>query len=453
MALPIETLLIRQKEVFDTFIQNNGREVSIMPLVRKYSKEDGIEINTHSPSKILDYIKMYVESDRISDEELAKYQSLLEIPLEKKIARGKEIALFLTANRMSWREAPILGKKYTQEDGKFQMYPKEALVEWLSLFLSNNTDLEIERNYQAAKELKKKRVSKEYNVLLLDSLIEFKTIEEAASFVKSIDISRISMNGLLDSYKILFPTKKEEAERIKLIIEEAFKEQQKIPAAFIQYNEDKTKERTIKFKELLEEYTVSDIERIDVLLPKYGFTKCGFEELLKDLQVGDNKIIRLLIDKYELKIVSIINRRVEEVKLILSGLNNGINYNGSFYKFNFYDLKTITDMSMDEIKWYAYKYVARADYKKIKDFIDIKTNCRKYNTKEELFNAVNFGHAGRMATDEEKMTVIEFMEANNWPLQTQLFMDTISRYMNSLIMIENNEDETQELEMPTKMNK
>ena len=452
MALPIETLLIRQKEVFDTFIASNGKEVSIMPLVRKYSKEDGIEINTHSPSKILDYIKMYVESDRITEEELSKYKSLLDIPLETKLARGKEIALFLTVNRMSWKEAPILGKKYTQEDGKFHMYTKETLVEWLSLFLSQNKDMEIERNYQAAKELKKKRISKEYNVLLLDKVLDFKTQEEAISFIKSIDISRVSMNGLLESYRILFPTKIEEVKRIGSIIEEAFKEQPKISPAFVQYNEDKRKERIIKFKELLEEYTVSDIERIDLLLPKYGLTKCAFEELLKDLQVGDNKIIRLLIDKYELKIAAIISRRVEEVNQILSGINNGINYNGLFYRFNFYDLKIITDMSMDEIKWYAYKFTARSDYKRIKDFIDIKTNCRKYNTKEELFQAVNFGHSGRMATDEEKMLVIEYMERNNWPFQTQLFMDTISRYMNNLIEIEPT-PEDYEIEMPVRMNK
>ena len=37
MAILLETILKRQKEVFDLYIANNGREVSLQPLVKKYS--------------------------------------------------------------------------------------------------------------------------------------------------------------------------------------------------------------------------------------------------------------------------------------------------------------------------------------------------------------------------------------------------------------------------------
>lgn len=451
MALPLETLLARQKEVFNVFIANNGREVSIMPLVKKYSQEDGLIDTPYSYTKIFDYIKMYVNSDRITEEELAIYQGLLDVPEELKIKRGKEIVTFLIENRMNWKEVAILAKKYAMEDGRFLSYPAETMKEWRRIFLNQNQDEEIIKNYQAARELNRRRVSQEYDVLLLDKLLEFKSIEEAAKFIESINISRVSLMGLLDAYKVLFPTKQDETKRVQEIIDLAFKDTQAISKNFIQHTETKRQERVINFKALLEEFTISDIERIDTLYSKYNFTKYTFNETLKDMQVSNDKIISLLIDKYELKIATIINRRVEEVKQILSGLYNGINYNGAFHKLNFYDVKIITDMSIDELLWYAYKFSPRADYFKLKEFINNKTACRKYDTKEELFESVNYGQGGRMATDEEKLLVINFMEEQGWPYQTQLFMDTMSRYMMNLIDLDPLPDDLKE-ESP-KMNK
>ena len=58
MAILLETILTRQKEVFDMFIANNGREVALQPLIKQYSFEDDI---TYPHTIIRDYLKMYIK--------------------------------------------------------------------------------------------------------------------------------------------------------------------------------------------------------------------------------------------------------------------------------------------------------------------------------------------------------------------------------------------------------
>lgn len=439
MALALETLLSRQKEVFDTFIANNGREVSIMPLVKKYIIEDGVEDNMYSYTKIFDYMNMYINSNQPTEEELETYKKVTTISDETKLKRGKEIVLLLIENRMHWKEVSILAKKFAMEDGKLYSYPSETMHEWRKFFLQNNHDEDIIRNYNIARELNKKRVSTNYDVLLIDKLLEFESQEKAVTFIEQLKISRTSLKALLDAYKVLFPTKKDEAQQVDELINEAFKDTPLQPKKFAEYTIEKRQDRIIRFKNLLEEYTISDIERISDLFEKYNFTKYSFPETLKDMQVSNDKIISLLIDKYEIKVATIMNKRINEINQIINGLFNGINYNGTYYKMNLYDIKMITDMPIEELMHYAFKFIPRQDYTKFKKFMDNKLACRKYPTKQELFESVNYGKSGRMATDEEKWAVIDFMEEQGWPYQTQLFMDTISRYMDNLIDLHNNE--------------
>lgn len=452
MAVTLSKVLEREKEVFDAYIANSGREVALQPLIRKYSQEDLPDGQVYPFIKVFDYLKLYVSSNIITPEELEKFNEASEVDYNKKVARGKEIVELLIENRCRWSEVSILSKKYAIEDGKFRSYSSDTLKEWRRLFLSQNTDVELEKMYRTVVELSRNRETSGYDLMLLDKVTEYKSIEEAAKFIAAINISYKSITTLLNAYKTVYPNKNEEFAFITKVIAEAFKEETN-NKKFIPTASDSAKkvQKIINFKNILEDYLTADVEKIESLFAKHHFTKYSFEEIYKDMEGTTDPILKMLINQYEAKLIAIGEVRREEVEQILRGLVNGISYGGAYRRFNYYDLKQITDMSLDDILKYAHKFFTRREYEMIKNFIQTRLISRTYRTREELFESVNYGKNGRMVTDEEKWDVITFMEANNWPYSTQLMIDTLSRYMdNDVVFFENNEI-TEEIEI--KMNK
>ena len=452
MAILLETILKREKEVFDMYIANDGRETSLQPLIAAYSKEDLQNGQIYPFVKVFEYLKLYVSSNNITPEELEKFNQVSEVKYDKKVSRGKQIVELLIENGNRWKEVAILAKKFAQEDGRFRSYTSEELKEWRRLFLQQNEDKQLERTYFTVVELSRKRRHNGYDLDLLNKLVEYKTIEEAANFIKSISISRTSMNSLLDSYKIVYPTKTDEIEFIKNTIEEAYKEE-KNTNKFVSSKIDSRKEKKlINFKNLIEEYLISDLEKIDSLLPKHEYTAYGFEEMYKDMEGNIDPIIRMLIDQYDAKQIAIGQVRKEEVEKILFGIVSGVTYGNSYKKLNYYDIKAITDLSLDDILKVASKYFTQREYEMIKEFIQNRLISRTYKTRDELFNSINYAKNGRYATDEEKWMVIEYMEFHKWPYSSQLMMDTLVRYIDGDITLSlPSEDLTEENEI--KMNK
>ena len=453
MAILLETILKRQKEVFDLYIANNGREVSLQPLVKKYSEEDLENGQLYPFVKVFEYLKLYISSENISEQELEEYNRVTTMNYEMKFNRGKEIVMYLIENQNRWNEMAVLAKKYAVEDGRFRSYTSDELKEWRRVFLENNKDEELDKTYRTVVELSRNRKNTGYDLNLLKKLLEFNNIEEAAKFVTKISISQKSFNTLVSAYQTIYPNKKTELEYIKSVREEVFNKKENttkfVPSATIAA---KKEQKLIRFKNMLEEYLTSDIEKISDLYSKYEFRDYSFKEFYKDMEATEDKILQLLMNQYEAKITAIAEIRREEVNKILIGIVSGVSYGGAYRKINYYDIKMITDMSLDDILKYAHKFFTRREYELIKTFVENKLISRTYQTKEELFASVNYGRNGKMVSDEEKWMVINFIESNNWPYSTQLFLDTICRYLDKELVIEEEQEEVLE-ENKAKMNK
>lgn len=435
MALALETLLKRQKEIFEVFIANKGREVSLLPLVQKYRQEEGENHKTITFSKIYDYLRLYVSSNNISPSELEVYTRVTTMSDETKIKRGEEIVRLLVANRCDWREVSALAIKYAKEDGRIRSYTSETMKEWRSLFLINNKNDPLTIMYRKVLELSRNRTTQGYDILLLDKIVECPDLTSAMEFVRSIKISRTSLMDLLSAYRVVYPTKTDEQAFLIDCINGVFAKSQNTQ----RYNptiDPKKTQKLNNFKELLEEYTITDIEDIDTILGKHNFTKYSFNEFLKDQRASNDKVLQLLIDKYDLKTMSINARRSQELETILGYILNGICYGKEFLKFNSYDLKMTTDLSWDDIIKYATRLLRQGELVTIRRFIENITANREYETPEELVEAVNYGITGTMATLEDKWTVAEFMTSQGWPYNAQLFTDTLARYLHHDIAIQ-----------------
>ena len=174
--------------------------------------------------------------------------------------------------------------------------------------------------------------------------------------------------------------------------------------------------------------------------------------MYKDMEGNIDPIIRMLIDQYDAKQIAIGQVRKEEVEKILFGIVSGVTYGNSYKKLNYYDIKAITDLSLDDILKVGSKYFTQREYEMIKEFIQNRLISRTYKTRDELFNSINYAKNGRYATDEEKWMVISYMEFHKWPYSSQLMMDTLVRYIDGDITLSlPTEDLTEETEI--KMNK
>lgn len=98
MAILLETILKREKEVFDMYIANDGRETSLQPLIAAYSKEDLQNGQIYPFVKVFEYLKLYVSSNNITSEELEKFNQVSEVKYDKKVSRGKQIVELLIEN-------------------------------------------------------------------------------------------------------------------------------------------------------------------------------------------------------------------------------------------------------------------------------------------------------------------------------------------------------------------
>lgn len=445
MAVLLETILTRQKEVFDMFIANNGREVALQPLIKQYSFEDD---TTYPHTIIRDYLKMYISSLNATEEDIKKYKKASTISDALKIKRGKEIVERLIENNVNWSEMSIFAKRYAIEDGKFRSYESHDLHEWKRLFLTNNTDKDLDTRYRKAVELKNKRKKSGYDLELLKELLEYQDIDKAKDFIISISISNKSITELLNAYIIIYPNNVTEITYLREAIEKAFENTQPT-GKFVQNNkvQEKKQQRLLNFKNMIEEYVISDIEKIEVLFDKYNYTSYQFEETLKDMEATTDNIMRILLDNYEAKLASIAETRRNEVERIIIGITYGVCYGEEYQRFNMYDLKMITDMSNNDIKKYAHKYFTPQEYKLVTSFLDNQGDTR-YKTRDELFSSINYGRNGRMVTEEEKWLAIEYMESNNWGYSSRLLMDILKRYMDNNITLSSNTDEIE-----IKMNK
>ena len=135
MAVMLETILKREKEVFDTFISNNGREISLQPLLIKYSKEDLNESEKYPYTILFDYLKMYTTSLLISEEELEQYKKAAYLPKNTILKRGREVIERLIENNNHWNEIGVVSKQYALEDGRYRSYSSETLKEWVNTYL------------------------------------------------------------------------------------------------------------------------------------------------------------------------------------------------------------------------------------------------------------------------------------------------------------------------------
>lgn len=452
-SIDLETHLIRRREVFNHYITNRGREISLLPLLKKYSAEDGIPKPGYSFEYIEGLLIQYLESDEISREQTVSYNNTKKISKNIIMKRGREIIMAMIESKCDWSVVVKLGEKYAKEDGKIRPYSDSILYKYRNYYFDHTDEEDIKIQYAIVFELAKRSTTSGYDIEFVNSITKMESVEKAVALVKNVGISKTSLKSLRNAYGVLYPANEKELGVIDEIIENAYAPE--TPVKFVESDgpSKSALARIERLKPLLEDYLCSDYESIEVLFPQHKFTKYSFKEVLKDTTESRDLILRNLLDKYFAKEDSILMSKKMVTDSIVDGIKNGVNYGKGFRTFNTFDLFQLTRMTVPKIVPYLYKLYNKSLAISIKEKLEKMVTSRTYETADELMASVNYSLNGRTLTDEEKLLIVTFMEQGGWPYMTNLFNDTARRYIEGDLVLELvGDDESKEIEKDNSLN-
>lgn len=428
----IEKTLKREKEIFEEYIKHNGHLTELTFLSTKYEQEDNTP-GSFSLNKISRYLSRYCESDLITEEEKEKKEAET-ISNKTMFDRGKKICKLLTSGNCVWSEVDYLCEEYAKCDGRLAKYKRADLQVYLNFYLKHTTNDTMRQTYKIVEEFRKRGYKGDYSVDIVDKILSFDSEAEAIEFIKNIGISKSSLGTIRNVYSVVYPTKGTSVNILDHIILECFK---KNPEHAKSVTAQKNKERAERnyqkrmddLKRLLQDYVTGDYEELaSPLLKKYDYTLYKFRETLKDAADTQDLILQELLNQYRMKIAYLEARRSEEVEMLYKAINNGVITKTGVRSANSYDFYCLTNLPPIEFCAYANSKFPGSTAEKISDFMEKHVlNHRVYKTVEELINTNNYGK-GSLATIEERRRIASFMQANNWPLSSVLFIDTAREY-------------------------
>lgn len=417
--ISIDEYLNRQKVVFNTYVESHGRETSLLPLVEEYRKSDNID---YAPEDILRYIASYVKSNLISEEELASYNQTRVVSNEIIFRRGKTIVKALIQSQGDEIELPKYAAAFANQDGRFKTYPIKYLYKCRDYYLTHSNNQALINCYKTISNLAKRG---EYDVELLNQILSIESNQDAIKFINQINISKASLNALIDEYKVLYPANQDDINRLNNLSKNAYKFNEKV----VKFVDLKQKHETLNdriknLKRILEEYLISDIQNISELYPKYHFTDYKFRETIKDAKTSRDVILDSLLSKYFAKENHVLAMVKEVIDKIIDSYKNGVFYGNSYREMNLYDYYLLkSEYKTEDLLNYAKKIY---NFKELEEVKDILTSFTEEPiSKLELMNALE---QNRGLTKDIINTIISYLEYSNMPLSKELFYATLDRY-------------------------
>lgn len=432
-VVSIDTYVKRQKEIFDAYIESNGKKSAIIPFVEKYSSEDSKD---YSIKDVLKYIKLYINSNLIKEEEAKKFNGTKKVSNKVIFNRGKLLVQKLIESKGDFEELSKYTKEFAKADDRMHPYPASYLDTCRDYYLSHTKNIERLENYKRVMSLASR--GDEYDIELINTLLEMDRIEKAVNFVKEINISKSSLVGLRQKYRLLYPANKKELSKINEIIDLSFRTNEKVIKFIDRKQTTMTNQDKIKIiKRMIEDYLLSDYEDISELFPKYNFNKYKFKETLKDAKTSRDIILNNLINNYYAKSNAIKSEKQEILNKLINAYDNGINYGNGFRSFNSHDFYLmINGNKVESLLEYAKDIYDSETLKKLKKILESFSLDKVYKTKSALINAITkFTKNGRELSDEEKELIIDYMEYTNLPYSSSVFFECAERYFDNDIKL------------------
>lgn len=380
----LETSLKRQKEVFDSYIANNGKTTNLLPLLERFAKEDGKK--SYPASRLEEYLELYIASNRLTEEERALFNSTKMQSSDKVYERGKVLCHYFIISGGNWDFLLTFGAIYSEEDEHITPYTKIALSKYLNFYLNNTKN----KKKLAAYEYVKKHHDK------YEDILNMNTIADQIALCLEIEISDITLQEM-GGEDLAQELKKNEKYRKHINV----------------WNRN--------LKKLLNDFLISDDEIIqDRMLITHNFSRHSFSEALKTARRETDSPLLELIAQYDNKCSVVENQKVKKISTLLQSLIYGINYNGKIRETNLYDYYELVNMPYDETLRLAQKYFDDDSSKLIANFIHKKTENDAKITRSENRNYM----------------ISEYMEGKGWPASVNLYKAIEERYKAGDIIIE-----------------
>lgn len=426
-ALSIDKYLKRQHDVFTAYVNDSGKETTLLPFISAYSEEDGIN---YKPEDMFALIDSYLHSNLITEEEKELYNQTLRVPSNTIFKRGKIITELIIENQGSMDFLAKYQEHFAKKDGKLEPYSENYLLKCRDYYLEHTTNVAIKEAYQNVLNLSDRG---QFDVELINQILEFKTNEEAIEFIHRINISKTSIIKLAMEYQTLYPANLSNIKRLSKIIELSFKKQER-KAKFIDDNVNTAGNynKVTILRKILEEYLLSDIEDISELFPKYSFNRYKFNETIKDAKASNTPVLNSLIDKYRAKDLSIANSYKEIIDNIRNAYENGINYGYGYREFNIYDYYYLKgSVRSAKLVEYAKRLYNVDEYKMFYDLVKEFDQDNVTSNKETLIATL------RTVNDITEM-IIDYLVAMNLPLTEEMYNAVETRYYDKDITCETN---------------
>lgn len=431
-SIELETFLARQKEVFKCYIEHNGREIDLLPLMEEYSQKDN---KVYTIEDMLHYIETYCASELATEEEKLQYNNSKKMPAKLVFERGKEIVETLIHSKGSWEECLPLALKYTEEDGRIRVYKETILKKFRRFFLEKCQNKELLQIYKAVMKLAQRENTDGYDIELINQLLSFykEDFFLAVKFVQEICISKTTLEDLRRVYNTLYPANKNNLLMIDNIIEAAYPKNNNHPQGA---KLDFVAVRKQRIRDLMEAYLVRDIEDPKELKTEFHLNNFHYQEALKEARASKDKVLLGLVDNFDAKQRSIYEMKKSIVDKVFHYITNGINYGNGYRQYNSFDVYTEFDIPPKDIVLYANKVASPGQRTVITEFFNKITVARIYDNPDDLYEKIDYQKGNRKLTDEEKTLIISFMEQKKWPYIDKLFLDTAKRYLEGDLVIQ-----------------
>lgn len=432
VIISIDKLLIRQKEIFDAYTEN-GREIDLLPILKDYGLEDK---KVYSIEKGYEYLLMYVTSKNISEEEIKRFNELKQTDSKELFKRGKKAVLSLIKSNGDEQQLYYLAVSLAKLDGRVNPYPISYVKDALNYYLEHSNNKSLIDTYYAVIALTKNNKNKEFNLKLIEEIIKLNNIDTAVNFLRNINIANITLNHLIRQYKILYPANIEELKYLDELINiyRSSKHYKLLPKS--EYLEE---ESTKKLKRILENYLISDVEDIKVILSEEETSEYEFRELLKDAHNSRDPILVSLLDKFHAKNQVINEYRISIITNIANLILNGVNYGNGYRQFNVFDyLNNYHNLNMETIIESVKELYDEANSEYIIKVLNSLDLNPTYNTIEELSSSIGiFSKNGRDLTISEKGIILSYMEEKSMPLNNSIFFAVCERYFDGDLALDN----------------
>lgn len=422
-VIKLDEFIKRQKEVFNTYVETNGREVDLKPYIAKYSSEDD---TIYSDTDIFKYLDLYIKSNLITDAEVDAYNKTRLIPGEIIFKRGKEIVGALIQSQGNIYAISRYKRIYAEEDGKLSSYNDKYLIKCRDYYLSHTNNNEIKMSYQNVMDLAKRG---KYDIELINRLLQMPDDKTGITFINQINISKISLRKLIDEYKTVYPANRAEIKRLEYMLKEAFRFNDRVVKFIEQKSRRETlRERLLNLHRILEEYLIQDIFDISELFPKYNFNEYKFREVLKDGAESRDVLLKSLIDKYQTKDNVVLANFKTIIENILRAYNEGINYGNGYREINYYDVYLLKQgYSNETIIKFAYRICSKEDLERLFMILSVYTTSKAFNNTNELVKSLD---------EQADKDLIDYLQYANIPLSKEMYYALKERYQTNDIELE-----------------